>query len=714
MAVWAARAITAVIAVGAIGGAVVLCAALPKIAAVLLAAVLVAGAVFTTVPWLGQRVLAAICAAVIALLVLLALAVAIRWTLDRVGIEEGLPIWAGLIFALAVFAAIAAWYLHGNGFGRGAPSWLKAPSWDHGWLVCGIGAVALAFLVIIVPPVVVGLTRTKEKPVPKSQGVVSQIDVLLVSERSQESPAGNLSTTVPDGEIAPYAHAAGFRVRYSVGFRDGDTVRWTLAGSYDEADAIAALRDPDAAAVTAPAPLNDADRVLVLLVDATPALVEDATTLPSRRRRRGEVGRWRRVAADAAPSGTTTYALLQTTRTRRLATWKHAFIQPGTDVRRGAALSVQGLGGRSVTDGAVRLAVAAPTTQEDYSLALRHRPILRFDRDEQAPRPLAIEDMFARGDVQQCFSRRSAETKCEPAPHPGTLRNGDTHLELTLPRAKKIHATALREEELVADIRAAADAPSVRPQTAPPPGTLPAAPVDAPPLGGGSAIYVHPVPADTEDARLLYLDYWWYLPYNPAKSGSGAFCGPGLVIPGVTCFDHVSDWEGMTVVLDRTTPGREPKPVAVLYAQHAHVFRYEWEALDKAWDDDPDVAAIREEAEDGAARPVVFVARGTHAGYPLPCEGGCEQETGAEEKPHDGDLPWAGNTLPECGSQPCLRMLPTARGGREPALWNAFEGPWGARSCFLTHYCDSGSPPAAPGQQDRYEEPRDDDGRRRP
>jgi len=691
---------------------VVLCAALPMTG--LVAAGLIAAAVFTTVPWLGQRVLAAVCAVVVALFGLLALAVAIRRMLDLVGIDDGLPISVGLIVAFAAFAAIAAWYLHGDGFGPGAPAWLNAPSWDYGWVVCTIGAVVLAFLVIIAPPLVVGVSQSEEKGVAKSQGVVSQIDVLLVSDRPQGSASGDTPTAVTSGEIAPYAHAAGFRVRYSVGFREGATVRWTLAGSDDEAAAIAALRNAGAPAVPSPAPLNDADRVLLLLVDGTPPVVDDATTLPSRpRRAAGEVERWRRVAADAAPSGTPTYALLQTTRARRLATWKETFIERGTDVRRGAALSVQGLGGRSLTDGAVRLAVAAPTAQEDYSLALRHRPILRFDRNEQAPRPLAIEDMFARGDVRQCFSRRSSGTECEPARDSRTLRNGDTHLELALPRARDIRKTALGEEQRVADM-AAADAPAARPQTAPPPGTLPAAPVDAPPLGGGSAIYVHPVPADTEDARVLYLDYWWYLPYNPAKSGSGAFCGPGLVIPGVTCFDHVSDWEGLTVVLDRTTSGQEPTPVAVLYAQHAHVFRYEWDALEKAWADDPDTAAIRDAAEDGATRPVVFVARGTHAGYPLPCEAGCRQQGGAEEKPHDGELPWAGNTLPECGTQPCVKMLPTSRGGRDPALWNAFEGPWGARSCFLTYYCDSGSPPAAPGQQDRYEEPWQHDGGRRP
>ena len=31
----------------------------------------------------------------------------------------------------------------------------------------------------------------------------------------------------------------------------------------------------------------------------------------------------------------------------------------------------------------------------------------------------------------------------------------------------------------------------------------------------------------------IYLDYWWYLPDNPANTAQGAMCGAGLVIAGV-------------------------------------------------------------------------------------------------------------------------------------------------------------------------------------
>ena len=128
----------------------------------------------------------------------------------------------------------------------------------------------------------------------------------------------------------------------------------------------------------------------------------------------------------------------------------------------------------------------------------------------------------------------------------------------------------------------------------------------------------------------------------------------------------------------------------------------------RAWDDNDPAQAILATTPDSTTRPMVFVAAGTHASYPKPCtrkELPADRERGGGEE-HDGGLPWAGNTAPTCGEDACyLRMLPTARGGRDPALWNAFKGTWGKRHCFLTYYCDSSSPPAAPGQQKRYEEP---------
>lgn len=65
----------------------------------------------------------------------------------------------------------------------------------------------------------------------------------------------------------------------------------------------------------------------------------------------------------------------------------------------------------------------------------------------------------------------------------------------------------------------------------------------------------------------------------------------------------------------------------------------------------------------------------------------------------------SGNNTGACGRSSCLQTLPTRRGGRKPALWSAYAGTWGDHHCFLTYYCDSGTPPTAPGRQKRYLDP---------
>lgn len=228
---------------------------------------------------------------------------------------------------------------------------------------------------------------------------------------------------------------------------------------------------------------------------------------------------------------------------------------------------------------------------------------------------------------------------------------------------------------------------------------------DAERVGSQSAIYVHPTEVSREGKELLYLDYWWYLPYNPVKLGGGALCGAGLVIAGITCQDHESDWEGVTVVVDRT--GEKPEPVAVQYAQHSHVVRYSWSLLQEKWDRLKELREDLGSRGELSVRPLAFVAVGTHAGYPVPCPSGCRQfpDPGLPEEPHLGNLPWSGNDTSACGKSSCLQELPTHDGGREPALWNGYDGAWGELHCFLTYYCDSGPPPTSPGRQRRYEHP---------
>jgi hypothetical protein len=217
-------------------------------------------------------------------------------------------------------------------------------------------------------------------------------------------------------------------------------------------------------------------------------------------------------------------------------------------------------------------------------------------------------------------------------------------------------------------------------------------------------MYVNAVPVRQGKKQLLYLDYWWYLADNPTGAVKGALCGAGMVIVGVTCLDHVSDWEGMTVVVERSA-GRA-RPIAVHYAQHESVVRYDWTALRAQWDRDTTLADLFARLPDHAERPVVWIASGTHAGYARRCPKSCRQVAAdLEERPHDGRLPWVGNDTAVCLRVGCLLNLPTAAGGRGPASWNAFAGPWGSRNCWMRYFCDSATPPPAPGGQDRYRDP---------
>jgi len=135
--------------------------------------------------------------------------------------------------------------------------------------------------------------------------------------------------------------------------------------------------------------------------------------------------------------------------------------------------------------------------------------------------------------------------------------------------------------------------------------------------------------------------------------------------------------------------------------------RYAWTSLRERWDREPKFRRFLADVPDGAHRPLVFVAAGTHASYPVPCSRGCVQtpHPTREEQEHRGTLRWEGNDTTRCAELRCVRPLPTRAGGNLPALWNGFEGVWGRRHCVLRVYCNSGSPPAAPGKQGRYRHP---------
>jgi hypothetical protein len=609
--------------------------------------------------------------------------------------DEDAPSWfilVGLLFAVVVFWFAAYQYLLRRGH------WPRRPA--------GGFALILAIAFVFGLPALIALLKddAASHRIPRAQGVPSQLDVFIVVDANENAPPPDLSLVPPVRE---------FDVRYSVGFADGRRVRWTLVGGRSEAMALRAATTQGKETRAAPAPRKGADHVLVLVPDGTPPVVADPTALSDVGGRNGEVRRWEDVAASAGLGDVPALALLQTTGGDRLRRWEDL-----------GAVSVQAFGSRTLTDAAVRLAIAAPTATEDFSQALEHQPVLLFDEQEQVPRPMSIEALFAGGKIKQCALRARGDHCGDPLTNPAKLVNGGERLEIERPRQQELRQVALTDRARLraptltlrapaATAGGRASAPEAVSAPAPVITTMGARPRDLPgePL---SRIYVHPVTRQIDRHSLLFLDYWWYLPANPARSGWGAFCGAGLVVPGISCFDHESDWEGVTVVVDRTrVRGRQttPEPVAVYYAQHNSVVRYEWSQLRTWWDDRK--AAIVKSVPGGRERPLVFVARGTHASYPTPCRGGCRQTaTGNEERPHTGTLVWAGNNARTCGhGSACLAPLPTLIGGSRPALWNAFRGPWGKTRCFLDFYCNSALPPSAPGTQPRYKRPWACDGR---
>lgn len=569
-----------------------------------------------------------------------------------------LPILAGLVLAVLVFGGVVFWYLRKDG-------WSLACS--------GAGAAVLALGILLVAPYVVGKLTANTDPVPASEHVASQLDVMIVGDGSHHpSPP----------QVVENPALREFDVRYSVGFAAGGEVRWTLVNSESAEAALEAIAEGNTrlSEQALPERRPEADSVLLLLPDGTAPVTAEPKNLQPQQE---ETQRWSQVAEAAAP-GAPTYALLETASSERTNKWKGF-------VPHGRAVSLQMLETPAVTEAAVELAVNAPTAKADFALAMAYRPILLFDHEEPVPWPLSIGALFNEGRITLCRDQGVAKTECdaEPLQSPRELENNGTHLRLRLRDSHELRALAR------AELKAAEEEAEESSSTHVP--------------GAGSAIYVHPVSLVKNERELLYLDYWWYLPDNPVGVGGGALCGAGFVIPGVTCQNHQSDWEGMTVVVDRTEA--KPRIVAVQYAQHSDVVRYSWAQLRERWDSDPKVQALVAGIPDAATRPLAFSAEGTHATYPLPC-GRCHQVAHPDlaEGPHRGDLPWVGDLTSACGKSSCLQLLPTRAGGAEPALWNAYNGPWGERHCFLTYYCDSGSPPTSPGKQGRYEHPASYDG----
>lgn len=188
--------------------------------------------------------------------------------------------------------------------------------------------------------------------------------------------------------------------------------------------------------------------------------------------------------------------------------------------------------GSSPTVQARPLPVAEPAVTLPDA-AFEHSPVLLFDSGEQLHTPLNVDSVFARGLVELCPEGRGLLAGCTQLHSANDLRNGIGNMRFNT------------QELEGADI--------------------------------ATTIYVH-VTTDPTDPSLQDLDYWWYLPDNPADTARGAMCGAGLVIPEITCFDHQSDWEGVVVVVNKVSG----EPAAVEFAAHSHVVYASWALLQSA------------------------------------------------------------------------------------------------------------------------------------
>ena len=532
--------------------------------------------------------------------------------------------------------------------------------WDDRLAVAIATGALLALVNVAGLPLLLG-SREKPAPVASAQALISRLDAIVVV------PGRTAQRVERDDEPEP---SAGWQVRYAVARAGEDgRPRWLTLGTDDAAIARVAALGGGPAIDGRPDLREGADRLVLLNVDGTPPVTPRPWELAEVDGENGEIARWTAIAGRLdVPKDTPVVALLQTTDQRRLDAWDVALRRHG-----GFAVSVQRRRARSITDAALNAAVESPTAVGDLPLAIRFRPLLLFARESALERtPLDVDVLLSKGIMQLCRDERiDGAEDCEKLAGAAGLVNGATHLKLPPPRAL---------------------APLLR---------------DVP-----TRIYAHPSHHSQGKREFVYLDYWWYLPSNPNKVGKGGFCGAGLALPGITCFEHESDWEGVTVVVERI--GDDVRPVAVQYAQHSDIVRYSFAQLrDEDWSRRPIRRLLHDvgvKSIDTLDRPLVFVASGSHASYPTPCRRNCRQRARPEigEDPHHGRAKptWPGNDANRCLADSCVHLTPTRARGSQPALWNAYEGVWGERRCILRSYCTAEASPAAPGTQKRYRAPR--------
>jgi hypothetical protein len=176
-----------------------------------------------------------------------------------------------------------------------------------------------------------------------------------------------------------------------------------------------------------------------------------------------------------------------------------------------------------------------------------------------------------------------------------------------------------------------------------------------------------------------------------------------------------------------------PQPLTVIYAGHHWRFKFRWPQLAARW------KSLRPTDFGTRTHPLVYVAFGSHASYPLPCDapepapleidGDCWQGEFRQRVLHlfsipvpdgrrDGEKRWSMNDGDLCDQVACLSALPTTRQGAlglpsqgkppfDGARWNAYPGLWGRAECTfgLRVLCVRSAGPPSPSFQERYEDP---------
>lgn len=556
-------------------------------------------------------------------------------------------LWLGLAIALVAFALLfklfatalchpKRWLVAFHEPRRCFNAFLKGRWW--------FAAIITSVVFVVCVPVAVTAIRHSDGPPIRSQTAIpGKIDLVLVSPGRRDG-AGSRPP-------APPADLAAWDLRYTVAVPDRGRqgLDILVAGTGSRTLALRALRtgralEPGAKVEWRPG----AQRAVVLDVDQAPFRIPGSGPGIARRG----------IAAGGIPAGgplvTATssldapvFVMLAGGGERRLANWAGWAREQNGD-----ADVVADLEGPTLLDAGLRLVSQSRTTLADRQLAYAYRPLLFFDIRELFDWPVDVDAAFSEGAVRMCKHGGSGD-ECGEVKRGSDLDQSFDYLKVD-------------------------------------PGRFGVADLVHSPQAVGSTYYYHVVHGSSG----TYVDYWWYLPYNPSLSAW--MCSPGFSVTEISCFDHESDWEGVTVEV-----GAEGEPpLSVLYAQHANVVRHEWGELKDGWsglDQAPLVDA------GNAHHPLVFVARASHASYRNPCSDPACFQYGSvlPEGRHSGKSAWTGNDDEDCGGG-CLEPLPITRGD-EPATWNAFSGPWGTQTCIVNGtFCNRGEAPHSPFFQWRY------------